>query len=145
MYRHTTGETPETLPGLYMYSFALNHDQYQPSGALNGSMFNKSILRLTLQQPLPASSVNPNEAVNTTIVCVLKSTVFSPNPTIIPAGNVNLLNPDGSRVYDPNDLVTVVQANDNVLFTYTYNVNVYVESINFLRIVSGLANLVFAS
>lgn len=145
MYRHTTGDTPDNIPGVYMYSFALNHDQYQPSGALNGSMFNKSTLRLTLQQPLPASSVNPNLPANTSIVCVLKSTVFSPNPTIIPAGNVNLLNPDGSRIYDPNDLVTVVQSNDNVIFTYTYNVNVYVESINFLRIVSGLANLVFAS
>jgi hypothetical protein len=38
-----------------------------------------------------------------------------------------------------------VQANDNVIFTFTYNVRVYVEAVNFLRIVSGLGNLVFAS
>jgi hypothetical protein len=126
-----------------MYSFALNNDKYQPSGAINGSMFNKVILRVNMQQPLPESVNDPTAT--STIVCVLKSTVFSPNPTIIPAGNVNLLNPDGSRVYDPNDLVTVVQTNDNVIFTYTYNVGAYVESINFLRIVSGLGNLVFAS
>jgi hypothetical protein len=63
--------------------------------------------------------------------------VFSPNPTIIPAGNVGL--------YDPNDLVTVVQGNDNVIFVYTYTVGVYVEAINFFRIVSGLGNLVFAN
>jgi hypothetical protein len=70
-------------------------------------------------------------------VCVLKSTVFSQNPTIIPAANVNL--------YNPSDLVTVVQGNDNVIFVYTYTVGVYVEAVNFLRIVSGLGNLVFAN
>jgi hypothetical protein len=135
MYRHTTGGTPG-LPGVYMYSFALDHDQYQPSGAVNGSLFNKVILRLTLQQPLPQSSVTMGGS-TTSIVCVLKSTVFSQNPTIIPAANVNL--------YNPSDLVTVVQGNDNVIFVYTYTVGVYVEAVNFLRIVSGLGNLVFAN
>lgn len=134
MYRHATGNPPE-IPGVYMYSFALDHDQYQPSGAVNGSMFNKVVLRLTLQQPLPFA-VTPAGS-NSTIVCVLKSTVFSANPTIVPQAQVGL--------YEPGDLVTVVQSNDNVVFVYTYNVGVYVESINFLRIVSGLGNLVFAS
>lgn len=133
MYRHTTGEAPKELPGVYMYSFALDHDTYQPSGALNGSMFNKVVLRLSLQQPLPKST----STTNTTTVCVLKSTVFSANPTIVPAGQVAL--------YDPGELVTVVQSNDNIIFVFTYTVGVYVESINFLRIVSGLGNLVFAS
>ena len=36
-------------------------------------------------------------------------------------------------------------ANNNIIFTYTYSIGVYVESINYLRIVSGIANLVFAS
>ena len=135
MYRHTTGDAPQ-IPGLYMYSFALDHDQYQPSGSVNGSLFNKVILRLTLQQPLPQASVTTG-ASTTTVVCVLKSTVFSQNPTIIPAGNVGL--------YNPNDLVTVVQGNDNIIFVYTYTVGVYVESTNFFRIVSGLGNLVFAN
>jgi hypothetical protein len=143
MYRHTTGDTPG-LPGVYMYSFALDHDQYQPSGAVNGSLFNKVILRLTLQQPLPQASTTTGAA-TTSIVCVLKSTIFSQNPTIIPAANVNMRNPDGSLVYNPSDLVTVVQGNDNVIFVYTYTVGVYVEAINFLRIVSGLGNLVFAN
>jgi hypothetical protein len=135
MYRHTTGDTPG-LPGIYMYSFALDHDQYQPSGAANGSLLNKVILRLTLQQPLPQSSVTTG-ASTTTIVCVLKSTLFNQTPTIIPPGDVGL--------YNPGDLVTVVQGNDNVIFVYTYTVGVYVEAINFLRIVSGLGNLVFAN
>ena len=143
MYRHTTGDAPG-LPGVYMYSFSLDHDQYQPSGAVNGSLFNKVILRLTLQQPLPQASTTTG-APTTNIVCVLKSTIFSQNPTIIPAANVNLRNEDGSLVYNPSDIVTVVQGNDNVIFVYTYTVGVYVEAINFLRIVSGLGNLVFAN
>jgi hypothetical protein len=143
MYRHTTGDTPG-LPGLYMYSFALDHNQYQPSGAANGSLFNKVVLRLTLEQPLPQASTLTG-APTTNIVCVLKSTLFSQNPTIIPAANLNLRNPDGSLVYNPSDVVTVVQGNDNVIFVYTYTVGVYVEAINFFRIVSGLGNLVFAN
>jgi hypothetical protein len=143
MYRHTTGETTE-LPGVYMYSFALDNTSYQPSGAANGSMFNKVILRLTLQQPLPLS-VNSSGSTSTT-VCVLTSTLFSPNPTVIPAANVNLTDPKtGKLLYPPGTITTVVQNNDNILFTFTYNVGVYVESINFFRIVSGLGNLVFAS
>lgn len=134
MYRYVTGDTPK-LPGVYLYSFALDHDQYQPSGALNGSMFNKIILRLTLQQPLPESVNNPTQLSQQ--VCVVRSTLFSPNPVVVPAGQQGL--------YDPNELVTVVQTNDNVNFIFLYNVGVYVESMNFLRIVSGLANLVFAS
>lgn len=136
MYRHVTGQPPVSLPGIYQYSFALDHDQYQPSGAANGSMFNRTILRLTLQTPLP-QSVTPQGGATSTVVCVLRSTVFSPNPTVVPAAQIAL--------YDPSELVSVVQTNDNVIFTFTYNVGVYVEAINFLRIVSGLGNLVFAS
>jgi hypothetical protein len=144
MYRHVTGQPPASLPGIYQYSFALDNDQYQPSGAANGSVFNRTILRLTLQTPLPLT-VTPGGQSTSTVVCVLRSTVFSPNPTIIPAAQVNALNPDGTRLYDPSEIVSVVQTNDNVIFTFTYNVGVYVEAINFLRIVSGLGNLVFAS
>ena len=141
MYRHTTGETTG-LPGVYMYSFALDNTSYQPSGAANGSMFNKIILRLTLQQPLPLSFTPTTSST----VCVLTSTLFSPNPTIIPAANVNLIDAQtGKLLYPPGTITTVVQTNDNIIFTFTYNVGVYVESINFFRIVSGLGNLVFAS
>lgn len=143
MYRHTTGQTPE-LPGVYMYSFALDHASYQPSGAANGSMFNKIILRLTLQQPLP-ESVTPDGGSTSTTVCVLTSTLFSPNPTVIPAADLLLTTPSGRLLYPPGTVTTVVQTNDNVVFTFTYNVGVYVEAINFFRIVSGLGNLVFAS
>jgi hypothetical protein len=142
MYKHTTGNTPQ-IPGVYMYSFALNNDLYQPSGAINGSMFNKVTLRLTLQQPLPtAAAVATQET-----VCVLKSTVFSPNPVVVTAAQLLLRNPDGTLLYPPDTIVSVVRNTngDNVIFAYTYNLGVYVESINFLRIVSGLANFVFAN
>jgi hypothetical protein len=99
-------------------------------------MFNKVILRVTLQQPLP-ESVTASGAPTSTIVCVVKSTVFSQNPVVVPAAQISL--------YDPSELVTVVQTNDNVIFTFTFNLGAYVESINFLRIVSGTGNLVFAS
>jgi hypothetical protein len=127
-----------------MYSFALNHDLYQPSGAINGSMFNKVVLRTTLQQPLAtAAGVATQE-----IVCVVKSTVFSPNPLIITAAQQALRDPvTGLPLYPPDSLVTVVRNTngDNVIFAYTYNIGVYVEAINFLRITSGLANFVFAN
>jgi hypothetical protein len=142
MYRYITGQVPE-LPGVFMYSFALDHSSYQPSGAANGSMFNKIILRLTLQQPLP-DSISPSSP-NTTQVCVLTSTLFSPNPTVIPAANLNLRDAAGRLLYPPGTVTTVIQSNDNIIFTFTYTVGVYVEAVNFLRIVSGLGNLVFAS
>jgi hypothetical protein len=136
MYRHATGRTPE-LPGVYMYSFALDHSTYQPSGSINGSMFNKITLRLSLQQPLP-ESVNDSGAPTTTQVCILKSTAFNANPVVIPPAQISL--------YDPSEILTIVQnTTNNVIFVYTYTVGIYVESINFLRIVSGLGNLVFAS
>lgn len=135
MYKYSTGQTPN-LPGIYQYSFALDHDQYQPSGAANGSMFNKITLRLSLQTPMPLSVTGDN-APTSTIVCVLRSTVFNQNPTVIAAGDVGN--------YDPLEIVSVVQTNNNVIFTFTYTVGVYVEAVNFLRIVSGLGNLVFAS
>jgi hypothetical protein len=96
-------------------------------------MFNKVTLRLTLQQPL-ALSVTTGGG---TSVCVLKSTLFSPNPVVIPDAQRSL--------YDAGELVQVIQNNNNVNFTHTYSAIAYVESMNFLRIVSGLGNLVFAS
>jgi hypothetical protein len=146
MYRHITGTSP-SLPGVYMYSFALDHDKYQPSGAANGSMFNKVILRLTLQQPLPIAVIPDGGGASTsTQVCVLTSTLFSQNPTVIPAASLTLTDPKtGKLLYPPGSITTVVQTNDNITFIFTYTVGVYVESTNFLRIVSGVGNLVFAS
>jgi hypothetical protein len=134
MYRYATGQIT-SLPGVYQYSFSLDHDSYQPSGAANGSMFNRIILRVTLQTPL-AQTVSGTTSQSTT-VCVLTSTLFNQKPTVIPAAEISN--------YKPNEITTVVQTSSNIVFTFTYTVGVYVESVNFLRIVSGLGNLVFAS
>jgi hypothetical protein len=125
-----------------MYSFALNNDQYQPSGAVNGSKINKVVLRVSLQQPLPVSVVSASQGV----VCILKSTALSQNPVIIPPGDL-LPQADVTYLYTPDQVISIVPsvANNNIIFSYTYTVGVYVESINYLRIVSGLANLVFAT
>lgn len=140
-YKHTTGEQPSGLPGLYMYSFALNHDHYQPSGAMNASMFNKVVLRVSLQQPLPLATGEGSQS----MVCILKSTALSQTPLVI--SDPQAKNSDGSYLYPQDQLLSVVQtvANNNIIFSYTYSVGVYVEAINYLRIVSGLANLVFAN
>jgi hypothetical protein len=143
MYKHTTGDSP-VIPGVYMYSFALNNDLYQPSGAINGSMFNKVVLRVGLQQPLPTAQGVASQST----VCVLKSSVFSPNPVIVTAAQLQLVDPKtGLLLYPPDSIVSVVRNTngDSVIFAYTYNLGVYVESINFLRIVSGLANFIFAN
>ena len=139
-YRFASGTTALKLPGVYMYSFGLDNNEYQPSGAANGSTINKAVLRLTLLQPLPAP--NQPSAPTTTVVCILKSTALSTNPLVIPPAQIGL--------YTSDQLVTVVQnattgGNSTVVFQYTYTVGAYVESYNYLRVVSGLANLVFAS
>jgi hypothetical protein len=131
--RHTSGDiTP--LPGVYMYSFSLNNDIVQPSGGINGSLFNKVILRSTLIQPVPIAVTN--QTVLPTTVCVYKSTVFNPSPTPVPA----------NLAVRTSDVITLItRGAENVIYDYTYVVTVYVESYNVMRIVSGLANLVFAS
>jgi len=141
MYKHTTGDAPK-LPGVYMYSFALNNDLYQPSGAINGSLFNKVVLRLTLQQPLVTTAGVASQQT----LFAITSTVNSPNPVYITAAQCALRDPVTGLPLYPFVTPVVVNTNgDNVIFAYTYNLGVYVESVNFLRIVSGLANFVFAN
>lgn len=141
MYKHTTGDAPQ-IPGVYMYSFALNNDLYQPSGAINGSLFNKVVLRLTLQQPLVTTAGVASQQV----LYAITSTVNSPTPVYITQAQCALRDPvTGLPVYPYVTPVVVNTNGDNVIFAYTYNLGVYVESMNFLRIVSGLANFVFAN
>lgn len=136
-YRHGSGAIHE-MPGVYMYSFALDHNSLQPSGAINGSQFNKIILRNTLVQPLP-NPIQPGGAGPQPVqLCVYRNTVFNNNPTPVPTTLMSSLS--------PLDTITVIQrGKESVLYNYTYIVTAYVESYNVLRIVSGIANLVFAS
>ena len=136
-YRFNAGRTTD-IPGLYCYSFALDHDKVQPSGQLNGSMFNHTVLRNSYIQP----PVTSNSATPPTTVCVLKSTAFYPKPTIV---NPNAIGSNGKPLYSANDLVTIVNKGATQTYAYTYNVRAFVESYNFLRFLGGVANVVFSS
>jgi hypothetical protein len=139
LYRHQTGNP---IPGIYEYSFALDNHPTQPSGSLNGSMFNKTLLRNTFVLPPYTDNLLPNDLQTQ---CVLKSSLGSPNPVVI--ANPNATNDRGQLIYNKNDLVTIVtkvpgSAN---IFKYTYRIRAYVQSYNFLRIMGGLGNVVFSS
>jgi hypothetical protein len=137
-YRHQTGRALTTIPGIYSYSFALDHGTHQPSGHINGSMFNKTILRNTYVQP---PTVSPNAVLS---VCILKSTAFSPNPTVV--ANPNIVDPKTNKpLYNPEDLVRVVTKSNAATLQYSFNVRAFVESYNFLRVMGGVASVVFSS
>jgi hypothetical protein len=71
---------------IYMYSFASDTNTTQPSGHINGSMFNKTLLRLTLQDP---PFINSSLTTN---VCVTKSSVFNQRPNVV--RNIGAYNPE---------------------------------------------------
>ena len=133
-YRHHTGRTVTDLPGIYTYSFALEHDNIQPSGHINGSQFNKTILRNTYVEPPLASTFGIQS--EPSVICVLKSTANSPNPTQV--------NPN-DFVNKPDQIVTIIRKTEANTLAYTYNVRAFVESYNFLRVMGGIANVVFSS
>jgi hypothetical protein len=139
-YRHHTGTTSTELPGIYAYSFALEHDKGQPYGQINGSQFNKTILRNTYVEPPLGSYLGvtapPNE------VCILKSTANNPNPTVV---NPNAVDEFGKPLYSPNEIVRVIRKTEANTLAYTFNVRAFVESYNFLRVMGGIANVVFSS
>jgi len=128
-YKHHTGAM---LPGIYSYSFALEHKCEQPSGHVNGSMFNKTNLRLTLQDP-PSTNVTTPATNN----CILASSAFNPNPVVI--ASIATIDP-GTKL-----LRVINKGSTTQVRNYTYNARVFVESYNFLRISRGIANVVFSS
>jgi hypothetical protein len=134
-YRHHNGNV-SILPGIYTYSFALEHDTPQPSGQLNGSMFNKTLLRLTLQEP-PLTE-------NQTILpgCILKSTALSAVPVSVTNQTPGDVVGKGLR---PDQVISTITRTVGALRPYTYTVTAFVESYNFLRITRGIANVVFSS
>jgi len=124
-YKHVEGAP---LPGVYMYSFALDHEK-QPSGHANGSMFNSTMLRLSTLEPptLPAGQG--------TSVCILKSTAFNPRPTIV-------VDP---TLYNPEEVIYTINRTLTQTVPYSFTVTAHVESYNFLRVFRGIGNVVFSS
>jgi len=86
-YKFSSGDT-SMLPGINLYSFSLDPNTItQPSGTVNGSMFNRTNLQYTLLVPptvtstvdssgniVPVSSPAP--------ICIVKGTEFNPVPTL---------------------------------------------------------------
>jgi hypothetical protein len=143
-YRFHSGRTANDIPGIYSYSFALDHHTPQPSGHINGSMFNKTILRNSYNQP-PFIPIDSDPA-QVAPVCVLKSSLNNPQPTIV---NPAARGKDGQLLYSPQDVITIVPstqvANAVKTLPYSYNVRAFVESYNYFRVIGGIANVVFSS
>ena len=131
-YRHHSGTTVTELPGIYTYSFALEHDKGQPSGHINGSQFNKTILRNTYVEPPLGSYLGVTAPSNE--VCVLKSSLASPNPQVV--------NPAD---YSSHEVVHIIRKTEANTLAYTFHTRAFVESYNFLRVIGGIANVVFSS
>jgi len=136
-FRHHTGFSIVGIPGIYAYSFALEHYNSQPSGHLNGSQFDRTTLRNSYIQP--ALDASPTQG---TTVCILKSTAQNPNPTVV---NPNAVDANGKLLYTPNEVVRIIRKTDAQTLSYTYNVRAFVESYNFMRVIGGVANVVFSS
>jgi len=141
-YRHHKGSTSK-VPGLYTYSFALDHGSSQPSGSANGSMFNKTILRAQLLVPStevygtsPCGVNDTSQSYTKQELCVWKSTLLQPVPTLAPAIPSEADAPFVQAIY---------QTVTGSPYPYTYTSIVYVESVNYLRIMSGTANVAFSS
>jgi hypothetical protein len=136
-FQYTDGDTVD-LPGIYQYSFALDpNDITQPSGAANGSMFNRTNFQYTLQVP---PIVN---AVNHTSQCVIKSTVFNPVPTPVAPESTVPAAPGLQPAVSPNDVLRITNPLTDNGMAYQYIGMIYVEAYNFLKVTSGQANLVF--
>jgi len=134
--------TTNNIPGIYTYSFSLDPDQItQPSGSLNGSMFNRTVFQYTLLTPL---TLVTDASLSQPPICVVKSTVFNPNPT--PVGGAATISPTPgvAPALQPGQtqLLYPVPTNRSIQFG-AYTSMVYVESYNFLKVTNGIANLVF--
>jgi hypothetical protein len=144
-FKYSSGETFD-LPGIYQYSFSLEpNNMIQPSGSLNGSMFNKTRLQYTLQVPaVDQEAVAASEA-NNPPVCVVKSTVFNPVPTPVPANATVPPGPGLPPLFQANQTISIYSAPTNNGMAFQYNGIIYVESYNFLKVTGGTANVIFST
>ena len=73
----------------------------------------------------------------------LKKILLRIRPTIVV--NPNAIGPNGKPLYSPNDVVRIISKTDANTLAYTYTVRAYTESYNYLRVIGGVANVVFSS
>lgn len=143
-YKYTSGDTT-SLPGIYQYSFAIDpNDPTQPSGAANGSMFNKTFFQHTLQvPPVDPAAVDANQLLPPS--CVVKSTVFNPVPTIVPQTALQDQGPLNQPLFQPGQVIQLYSKSPTNGMPFQYNGMIYVESYNFLKVTSGTANVIFST
>jgi Major capsid protein N-terminus/Large eukaryotic DNA virus major capsid protein len=139
-FQYSKGDTTG-LPGINLYSFSLKPDEItQPSGSVNGSMFNRTNLRYTLLVPPTVAT----GVITQTPICVVKSSVFSPNPTPVPPGATVSPAPGIPPLISPGEVIQIYPQPTNLDIQYGgYLTTVYIESYNFLKVTNGQANVVF--
>jgi hypothetical protein len=129
-YKYTYGETID-LPGIYQYSFAIEPSKVtQPSGSVNGSMFNKVNATYTLSTPPATLEISKTQS------CILKSTALNAKPTVISSNNLKI---------SGDEVITIVNTSTTNNQDYQYEGTIYIESINFLKVTGGIANIVFST
>ncbi len=117
-----------TADGIYMFSFSLEPEKYQPSGSVNMSMVNT--VTLDFETSIPPIDPEISEVLNN------KSD---------PTTSAHIRNSFGIQLQNMNtggqDFLSYVT--DKEIFQYTYNLNLYVINYNVLKIMSGMAGLAY--
>jgi len=150
-YKFSSGDT-SMLPGINLYSFALDPNTItQPSGTVNGSMFNRTNLQYTLLVPPTVTSTidssgNVVPVSSPAPVCIVKETAFNTVPTLVPIGATVSPGPGIPPLLQAGQTLTIVPPSTQFNVQYgAYSATIYVESYNFLKVTNGQGNLVFST
>lgn len=150
-FKFSSGDTT-MLPGINLYSFALDPNSItQPSGTMNGSMFNRTNLQYTLLVPPTVTSIinASGESVpvsSPAAICIVKETAFNSVPTqVLPSATVSP-GPGIPPLLQPGQTLTIIPPSSTFTLQYgAYSSTIYIESYNFLKVTNGQGNLVFST
>jgi hypothetical protein len=109
--------------GIYMFSFSLEPEKYQPSGCVNMSMINE--VSLDFETTIPP--IDPEV-----------ESVLNKN------SDKNLIKKIRNSVgieYQGTDNNIMSYVKDKEIYEYTYDLNVYIVNYNILKIMGGMAGL----
>lgn len=150
-YKFSSGDTT-MLPGINLYSFSLDPNTItQPSGTMNGSMFNRTNVQYTLLVPPTVTSTidssgNIVPVSSPTPICIVKGTEFNSVPTQVPLGATVSPGPGIPPLLQAGQTLTIVPPSSQFNFQYgAYSSTIYIESYNFLKVTNGQGNLVFST
>jgi hypothetical protein len=150
-YKFSKGDTT-SLPGINLYSFSLDPNTItQPSGTLNGSMFNRTNLQYTLLVPPTITTIYDSSGqlvpiTSPAAVCIVKETAFNPVPTLVPVGATVSPGPGIPPLLQAGQTLTIIPPSTQYPLQYgAYSSMIYIESYNFLKVTNGQGNLVFST